>query len=167
MASIGIWLLCIVSLLGVRYYNLRKPVSKDFILKGRTIFEGLNSEEKTNIVRYDTAIIRLSDERYQIIGRGHESEEKNLLEDDTITTKRIDFRIDDPILLERQFMVKEAYQYLNNAEKKCFADHFAVILNRNGEYVLYVDKDKYAEYALKYGTECKPCNEAKKTISKK
>lgn len=139
MVTVGIWMLCLVSLWGVRHYNLKKPVSRDFILKGRAIFEGLNNEEKTNIVRYDTAIIRLGDKRYQIIGRGHESEEKTLLEDDTIAVKKIDFRIDDPILLERQFMVREAYQYLNNAEKKCFADHFAVILNKNGEYILYFD----------------------------
>lgn len=62
-------------------------------------------------------------------------------------------------------MVKEAYRTLNNAEKKCFADHFAAIVYRDGEYFLCFDKKKYSEYVLKYGTECKQCEELKKSNS--
>ncbi|TFH40440.1 MAG: hypothetical protein E4H01_16550 [Lysobacterales bacterium] len=159
--SIGVWLLCIVSLLGIHAYYKRKPTPKNFILAGRAIFEALDDEEKTNVARFDTAIIRLTAERFKLIGLGHESEEANLVEDNEISFKKIELRINDPVLVERQAMVKEAYQTLNNAERKCLSDHFAAIIYRNGDYFLCLDKKKYSEYVLKYGTECKQCDEMK------
>lgn len=159
--SISIWLVCLISLWGVHAYFNRRSDTKAFILTGHEIFQGLDNEEKTNVVRYDTAIIRLNGERYRLIGRGHESEERALQEEGEIDLKKVEFRIEDPILFERQAMVKEAYRALNNAEKKCFADHFATIIYRNGEYFFCFDKKKYSEYVLKYGTECTQCEELK------
>lgn len=160
--SIGIWLMCVVSLLGIHAYFKNKPKGNGFILTGNAIFRALDNEEKTNVARYDTAIIRLSGDRYRFIGLGHEPEERGLLDDNEVSLRRIKFQIDDPILFERQSMVREAYQTLNNAEKRCLADHYATIIFRNGEYFLYFDKKSYSEYALKYGTECKQCDELNK-----
>lgn len=159
--ALGVWLLCIASLLGIHAYYKRRPTPKNFVLAGRAIFEALDNEEKTNVARFDTAIIRLTGERFSLIGREHESEEANLVEANEISLKKIEFRINDPVLVERQAMVKEAYQILNNAERKCLSDHFAAIIYRNGEYFLCFDKKKYSEYVLKYGTECKQCGEMK------
>ena len=82
-----------------------------------------------------------------------------------IAMKKIDFIILDPILLQRRYMIGEAFKTLNDAEKKCVADRCASIIYRNGEYFLSYDKIKYAEYVKKYGTECKQCDELRKNYS--
>lgn len=137
------------------------------MVKGHAIFMGLNNEEKTNIARYDTAIIRLYDESFHIIGLDHESEENTLVADNKISRKKIEFIIEDPVLIERRYMVGEAFRTLNNAEKKCLEDRYASIIFRDGYYFLCFDKIKYSEYVLKYGTECKQCDELKKNNSDK
>lgn len=161
-AAIGIWLICVASLVGIHIYKGKRPTTKEFMAKGRAIFLGLNEEEKTNVARYDTAIIRLNDGSFKIIGRGHESEDNNLLTDNKLSAKKIEIRIIDPVLLERRIMVSEAMRTLNNSEIKCLEDHFAAIIYRNGEYFLYLDPVKYSDYVLKYGTECKQCDEQNK-----
>lgn len=135
-------------------------------MQGTAIFQSLNDEEKTNVVRYDTAILRLNDESFHLIGRGYEVEENDLLSEKKIAIKKIEVRIADPILLERRSMVNEAVRTLNNAEKKCLQDHFASIVYRNGNYYLYLDSKKYAEYVIKYGKECEECEESAKVLFK-
>lgn len=76
--------------------------------------------------------------------------------------RKIDFQIEDQLSLERQTMVREAIRTLNNAEKRCLFEGFAGIVFRDGYYYLIYDKKKYAEYILKYGTECKSCEELKR-----
>jgi len=131
-------------------------------MQGTAIFQSLNDEEKTNVARYDTAILRLNDESFHLIGHGYEVEENDLLSENKIAIKKIEVRIADPILLERRSMVSEAVRTLNNAEKKCLQDHFASIVYRNGNYYLCLDPKKYAEYVIKYGEECKECEESAK-----
>lgn len=135
------------------------------MVKGRELFLSLNDEDKANIVRYDSSIMRLHDGRFCLIGRDHENEERQLIKDDMIAIRKIDFIIVDPILLQRRYMIGEAFKTLNDAEKKCLADRFASITYRNGEYFLSYDKTKYAEYVKKYGTECKQCDELRKNYS--
>lgn len=159
LLTLSIWLFCILSLMGIHFYRGRKSSPKEFVLKGRAIFQGLSDEEKTHVARSDTAIIRLNGDNFRMIGLGHELEEKQLIESNEIAIKRIDFRINDRILLERQFMVQEAYRSLNDAEKKCINDHYATIIYRDGVYFLCLDQDKHAEYAIKFGTGCTTCNE--------
>ncbi|MDH7512435.1 MAG: hypothetical protein QHH14_05770 [Clostridiales bacterium] len=76
-----------------------------------------------------------------------------------LALKTIEFHIDDPLFLERQMMIKEAFKRLNNAEKRCVMDKHAVILYRDGAYCLVYDPEIYNDYVVKYGTECKSCDE--------
>lgn len=160
--AVGVWLLCIASLLGIRSYKRRRPSIEDFVLKGQAIFQSLTEEEKTNVARYDTGLFRLKDESFRLVGRGYELEEGDLIKDEKLSLKKIAIPKIDPILLERRYMVGEAFRTLNNAEKKCIQDRFASIIYRDGDDYLCFDRSKYAEYVLKYGTECATCEELAK-----
>lgn len=160
--AIGIWVLCVASLLGIYILKGKRLRPAEFMTQGTAIFRSLNDEEKTNVARYDTAILRLNDESFHLIGRGYEVEENDLLSENKIAIKKIEVRIVDPILLERRSMVGEAVKTLNNAEKKCLQDHFASVVYKNGDYYLCFDSKKYAEYVIKYGVECKECEESAK-----
>lgn len=160
--AIFIWLLLIASLLGIRANKKSRPGVEDYIIKGQAIFRSLTEEEKTNIARYDTALLRFKDGKFHTVGRGYEPEEEGLIENNQLSIKKITIPKIDPILLERQYMVGEAFRTLNNAEKKCIQDRFASILDRDGDYYLYFDRSKYSEYVLKYGTACTTCAELAK-----
>lgn len=160
--AICVWVLCIASLFGVRAYKKKRPSIAEYMLKGQAIFQNLKDEEKTNIARYDSALIRLNDESFHLVGRGNEFEEADLLNEKRISLRKIEIPEVDPILLERQYMAGEAFRKLNNAEKKCIQDRFASILYRNGSYFLCFDAKKYSEYVLKFGTECTTCEELSK-----
>jgi hypothetical protein len=166
--AIIIWSLCIASLLTIRFYKKKRPSVEDFFLRGQAIFQSLTDEEKTNVARYDTGLLRLKDESFHLVGRGYELEEGNLIKENRLSLEKIVIPKIDPILLERQYMVGEAFRTLNNAEKKCIQDRFALIIYRDGDYYLCFDGSKYAEYVLKYGTECTTCEElAKKSEPRK
>ena len=92
------------------------------MLKAHAIFQGLSSENKTSIIHYESAILRLSDETLHLVGIEYGPEEKELVSSNKVSVKKIDFRIDDPVLFERQLMVNEAYKTLNSAERKCLED---------------------------------------------
>ena len=129
------------------------------MVEAHAIFQGLDNEEKTNIAHHESTILRLNDESFHLVGLGHESEENELIADNKISLRKIEFHIDDPVLIERQLMVNEAFRNLNNAEKKCLEDGFAAIVFRKGYYCLIFDSVRYPEYVSKYGTECKSCDE--------
>jgi hypothetical protein len=80
--------------------------------------------------------------------------------------RRIELTLEDPLLLERQTMVKEALKTLNNSERRCFADRHATIVYDKGSYYLVIDPKIYAEYVQYYGTECKSCDGGKKKSTK-
>jgi hypothetical protein len=159
---VAVWLLCLASLFGVRAYKKKRPRVEEFVLKGQAIFQSLNDEEKTNIARYDSALLRLNAESFHLVGRGNELEEADLLKQNRLSLKKIKIPKVDPILLERQYMAGEVFRTLNNAEKRCIQDRFASILFRDGDYFLCFDAKKYSEYVLKYGTECTTCKELAK-----
>lgn len=159
VAAVIVWLFCVGSLVGIRFYMHKRPKPSVSKVKAHAIFQGLDNEEKTNIARFESTILRLNDESFHLIGLGHESEENELISSDKISLRKIHFHIDDPVLIERQLMVNEAFKTLNNAERKCLEDGFAAIVFRNGDYCLIFDSRRYPEYVLKYGTECKSCDE--------
>ncbi|MCX6568270.1 MAG: hypothetical protein NT147_04370 [Candidatus Aminicenantes bacterium] len=162
VAAAIIWLVCVGSLLGIRYYVHKRPRPNPTLAKAHAMFQSLDSEQKTIIAHYEGAILRLNDESFHLIGLGHESEEDALISNNKVSSRRIDLRIGDPILIERRMMASEAFKTLNNAEKKCLEDGFAAIIFRNGDYCLIFDSKKYQEYVLRYGTECKTCDELRK-----
>ncbi len=165
IVALIIWVLCVGSLVAVRSYIHRRPSPKPFMLKAHAIFQSLDNMDKTNIARYESAILRLKDDSLHLVGIGYESEEKKLVSDNKVSVRKIDFRIDDPLLLERRLMVSEAFKTLNNAERKCLEDGFASIVFRSGDYYLFFDSKKYPEYVAKYGSECKSCEELRKKNS--
>ena len=160
--AIAIWLICAVSLAGVYFYRKRVPHTPEYMVKGWAIISNRSAEERENIARFDSSMLRLSDESFRLVGMGHDAEEGNLIKDNKISSRKINFQITDRLLLERQFMINQAFKTLNNAEKRCLQDRFATIIYRDGDYFLYVDSKKYQEYVLKYGTECKECGQAAK-----
>jgi hypothetical protein len=162
-----IWLIAMSSLLGVHFLLHRKPdnygpPSEEV----RNALENLGGELKRSAEHYETGIIRLADGKLKFVGYGFEREEKKLLEEKKITRKRIDFLVEDPIRLERTIMKVEAFRVLNAAEKRCLADKHGTLLYREGSYFFIFDTDVYREYVIKYGTECKPCEEIRKRRNK-
>lgn len=162
IAIVVLWVICIGSLFGIHAYKNKKPKPSEYSLNARAVFRGMNDEEKTKLMHIDSGMLRLKDKSIHLVGSGYEAEEGQLLSEEIISIKHIDFRIDDIVLLERRMMFSIAYRTLNNAEKQCLKDGFATVVFRNGEYYYLFDRAKYKEYVLKYGTECKTCEELKK-----
>lgn len=158
--AVGVWFFCVISLLGVYIYKKRTPRTPDYMIKGWALIQALDAEERANIARFDTALLRLNDESFHLIGFGHETEEATLIGEKRIAARKIEFRTADRSLLERQFMISQAFRTLNTAEKKCLKDRYATIISRNGEYFIVLDSEKYQDYALKYGTECIECGQS-------
>ncbi|MBE3125379.1 MAG: hypothetical protein IMZ57_06935 [Acidobacteria bacterium] len=165
LVAIIITVLSVGSMLGVRYLGHKKPITSNFAHEAGAILINLDNESKRNISLYESAILKLEDGTYRIIGAGFEPEEEKLFVEKRLSARKIDFVIEDPLVLERRIMVAEAYKTLNNAEKRCYADGFGSIIFRNGFYYFYCDSVKYRDYVLKYGTECKSCEELKKAKS--
>lgn len=156
------WAVCIGSIFGVRTYLHKKPKPSEYSLKSRAIFLGMNNEDRKRLMHLESGMLRLNDESIHLVGSGYESEEDRLLSEDALSSRKIDFHINDILLLERRMMFSEAYKTLNNAEKQCLNDGFATIIFRNSEYFFMFDSSKYHNYVSKYGTECKTCEELKK-----
>ena len=158
-----IWFVAVGSLVGIHYiFNKRPQINKKVITKIEAKPKSLTDEQKTKMRYFESGIIELASGDLCIVSSG--------LEDNDIIKKgfskrKIEFYIDDPLFLERQIMIKEAFRRLNNAEKRCVTDRHAVILYCDGAYYLFFDPEIYKEYVFKYGTECKYCEE-KKEIKK-
>ena len=162
LVALIIWLLCVGSLVAIHFYMHKRPSPNGFMVKAHALFQGLDNATKTSIAHYEGAILRLNDDSCHLVGIGYEPEEKKLASENRVSIRKIDFRIDDPLLFERRLMVTEAFKTLNNAERKCLEAGFASIIFRNGDYYLFLDSKKYPEYVSKYGTECKSCEELRK-----
>lgn len=167
LSALAIWLICACSLLAVRYLSHRRPNTPRFATEAKGIYADLESLSKQKIALYESAILKLGDDSVHLVGSGFEFELESLISDKKLSVRKIDFVIEDPLLLERRIMVGEAFKTLNNAEKRCLIDGFASILFRNGFYQLIYDPIKYKDYVLKYGTECKSCEEIKKSVNKR
>jgi len=165
--AVFIWFILAGSLVGIHFLLHKKPISRGFALEAMAIYQGLDDKAKKSIEHFESAIIRLKDGRFYVVGCGFESEEKNLISNNKLSMRKIDFQIEDPVLLERRLMVNEVFKTLNSAEKHCYADAFASVIFRDGSYYFFFDSKKYPEYILKYGTECKSCEELKKKKLKK
>jgi len=160
---IVIWLIAMGSLLGIHYFFKKKPqINKTVIMKIEAKLESLTDEQKTKMRYFESGIIELASGDLCIVDSGLEDNE---IMKRGLSERKIEFHIDDPLFLERQMMIKEAFKRLNDAEKHCVTDMHSVILYRDGAYYLIFDPKIYKEYIFKYGTECKSC-EDKKGIKK-
>lgn len=164
--TIVIWALASASLIGIRFLLHRKPSLAEPVAEAQAIIRSLDDQHRKSLRYYDAGLIRLGDESFHLVGNCPESDETNLLSSQKASIRKIDFQIADQLLLERQTMVREAVKTLNNAEKKCLFEGFAAVIFRDGSYYLIYDQKKYAENVLKYGTECKTCEELKQQLNK-
>lgn len=158
--SIAIWVLAFLSLIGARFILHKKRSPALPVAEAQAIISGLDPHQKESLKYYDAGLIRLADDSFHLVGNCPDSDEVSLIASQKASIRNIDFRIRNQLLLERQTMVREAIKTLNTAEKRCLFEGFAAIFFRSGAYHLIYDKEKYAEYVLKYGTECKTCDEA-------
>lgn len=157
-----IWFLAISSILGFHYYFKQKPrINRDQIKKIREKYASLNDEQKIRLKYLECGILELaSGEVYFLEGNSGDNR-MNQASGSRLAYRKIEFSIEDPLLLERQMMFKEALKTLNNAEKHCFSDRHAAIISNDGKYYLAVDAEIYADYVKKYGTKCRSCENAK------
>jgi len=155
-----VWLVAIGSLLGVHYSfkkRSRVDINKDGIKKIQAKINSLNDEQKAKAKYFEIGIIELASGELYIVDNGFDDTQINLASGSGLAGKKIEFQVDDPLYLERQMMIREAYKTLNDAEKRCLIDGHATIITDNGAYYLIVDAKIYPDYVIKYGTECRSC----------
>jgi hypothetical protein len=157
-----VWLAGAISLIGIHKYLNRIPKTPDYVVKGRALIDSLEESKKIKFAYLESALIRLNDGSLQLIGAGSEATEAGLLNKNLIFKRKLSIQIDDPILVERQAMVTEAFKKLNNAEKRCIQDRYATFLYSQGDYYLVLDSSRYSEYVKRYGTLCETCGQAKR-----
>ena len=149
------------SLLGVHYLLKRKPqINRAQILKIQEKFRSLSDQGKMRMKYLESGIIELANGDLCVVDGKAKHNEMNLEGGNGLVWRKIEFAIEDPLLLERLTMFQEARKTLNNAEKRCLADRHAAVIYADGEYYLIMDPKMYADYVLRYGTECKSCGES-------
>jgi hypothetical protein len=121
----------------------------------------MGPELKQGLGRYENIALRAEGEKMQILGPGFENDEERLLAEKVLSRRKMDFRIEDPLALERKMQVSEAFKTLNNAEKNCYANGYGAIIYRDGAYYFMVNAQVYKEYVKKFGTECLTCEKIK------
>ena len=161
---IVIWVIAVGSLVAIRYLLHRPTTASGLSRETRSFFNSLDSDVRESISLFETGLIKLSDGTIRAIGTRFEPELENLISDHRISSRKIDFYVKDRLALERRMMAGEAFRTLNNAEKKCFVDGFGAIIFHNGDFRFFYDKAVYRDYVKKYSTECKPCEELKKSM---
>ncbi len=155
---LAVWFLAMASLLGVHYFLKRKPRANNAgILKIQAKYNTLSDEDKTKIKYFEAGIIELANGDLFVVEGNLKVNDQNLAGGNREVWRKIEFFIDDPLLLERETMTGEAVKTLNNAEKRCLTDGRAAIIYEDGGYYLVVDPKIYADYVLRYGTECVSC----------
>lgn len=160
LASIIIWVLAMSSLAGTYLLiNKKTPREDKSFLEMKAAFEYLPEDEKNSIKYFESGIIKSKDNKIHLIGASNINEEAVL----KLSMKKIDVPIQDSLIIVRRFVANEAFNRLNNAERNMVVKNKAAILFRDGNYVLFYDRDIYAEFVKKYGTECKKCDEKKKS----
>lgn len=165
--AVAIWVITVFSLIAVRYLIRRAPQVSAYSQAAKAYFDSLDDFVRSNISVLETAVIRLEDGSFRVIGAGFEPELEDLISERRLLTREIDFFIENPIAIERKMMAGEAFKTLNNAEKKCFIDGYGAILFRSGSYRFLCDNAIYQVYVKKYGTKCRPCEEMKKRSNAK
>jgi hypothetical protein len=154
-----IWFIAVGSLLGIHYFFKKKPkINKTAITKIEAKLKSLTDEQKTKMRYFESGIVELASGDLRIVDSGLEDDE---IMKSGVSERKIEFHIDDPLFLERQMIIREAFRKLNNAEKHCVTDMHAVILYRDGACYLVFDPKIYKQYIFKYGNECKSCEDKK------
>ena len=119
LSSIAIWILAAGSLVGIRFLLHRKPSLAEPVAEAQAMIRSLDDQHRKSLRYDDAGLIRLGDDSFHLVGNCPNSEETNRLTSQKADIRKIDFRIEDQLSLERQTMVREAIRTLNNAEKKC------------------------------------------------
>lgn len=163
LSTLVIWVVAAGSLVVVRHFVRKAPRASEFARGASTLFDTLDSDTKRNISVCEAAIMRFKDGTIRVIGAGYEPEIQALISKRQLLTRTIDFVVPNPLEIERKMMSGEAFKILNDAEKRCLADGFGAIIFQNGSYHFCCDEAIYREYVLKYGTDCKPCEEQKRS----
>jgi len=157
--TLSVWAIAACTLHAVRYLRSRSPEILPFTHEAKAFYRSLDPETKRNFDLFETAIMRLKDVPLRPVGSGFEQELNSLVSKQQLSYREIDFYIDDPLLVERRIMAAEAFRTLNNAEKKCLIDGYGAIVLIRGSFHFFYDTALYREYALRYGTDCKPREE--------
>lgn len=132
-------MVAIVSLFSIHFLFKHKPRVPSFFAELRTFIGGMGPELKQGLGRYENIALRAEGEKMQILGPGFENDEERLLAEKVLSRRKMDFRIDDPLALERKMQVSEAFKTLNNAEKNCYANGYGAIIYRDGAYYFIVN----------------------------
>jgi hypothetical protein len=162
LAGCLVWLLGVGSMVGV--HLLLKPRVREpaFLPDLKQLMSGIAPEIKQGLSRYENIVIRTGPGgKFRLLGNGFEDAEEKLFSENLIAVRNLEFRIDDPVALERKARVGEAIKTLNNAEKNCLANGYGAIIYRAGAYHFIVNKKIYEEYVRKFGTECATCDQLK------
>ena len=164
-----VWFVAMASLLGVHFIlKRRSQADRKGSLKIQSTYVALSDEEKIRIKYFEAGIIRLANGDVRIVDGNARNNDQTLFSGNRLTWKKINFSILDPLLAEREANIHEAIKTLNNAEKRCYVDRHATIINKNGDYYLVIDSETYADYVRRYGTECSSCGkELRETINSK
>jgi hypothetical protein len=157
--TLSVWAIAACAMLAVRYSRSRSVEILPFYHEAKAFYRSLDPETKRNVDLFETGIMRLKDVPLRPVGSGFEQELNSLVSKQQLSYREIDFYIDDPLLVERRIMAAEAFRTLNNAEKKCLIDGSGAIVFFRGSFHFIYDTSLYREYALRYGTDCKPCEE--------
>jgi hypothetical protein len=159
LGALIVWLVCIVSMVGVHLILNKKPSQSDFGAEARAIFQSLETSSQESVSLYESGIIKLEDGTLRIIGSGYQSELQALISENKLDFKKLALKIDNPLILERAMLVGQAFKTLNNAEKQMFARGYASILFQDGTYWLYFSPKIYQKYIARYGIDCRSCDE--------
>jgi len=152
-----LWAAAMVSLLGVHYFLNKPKVNKALIAEIKARIESLTPEQKIKLKYYEGGVIRTSERGLIFVDNKSLPDE---IEKAGLSLRKIEFQVEDPLLLERQMMVREAMKKLNEAERRLVAHGYGVILvKEEGNYYLIFDSRIYKDYVDKYGTECKNCGD--------
>lgn len=143
---ITIWLAALTSLLAIRYLRTNKPAASSSLRDTRSLYQSLDEISKRSIDIYESAIIRLHNGTYKLIGSAFEPESSELANERTLVRKEIVITIKDPLVFERRMMAEEAFRSLDNAAKRGFVEGYGALVYQNGLFQFYFDEKKYHEF---------------------
>ncbi|MBC8357561.1 MAG: hypothetical protein WBC02_03710 [Candidatus Aminicenantaceae bacterium] len=159
--GIILWLFAISTPLIFQYMrnDSFKRKHKQFIensKKYKSFYHTLSKEQKDQMYYLNLGLIKSNENDFLIV---ENQKIEEIINNNKIIVKKIDYKIIDIRKLVLQSAVKEIRAHLNEAENALISDFYGVILtNENDEFFLVFNSEIYPKYASKYGTECKSCN---------
>jgi hypothetical protein len=154
-----LWLLALGTLLITHFWLSGRTKATKITSKLDGYVKNLDPNIKIQFSHYEDAALLMEQDVVRLIGRDFEQETDGLARANIIQYRKVDVRIEDPLMLERRMMASEVFKKLNNAEKICLADGHAAILYQDGSYVFVVVRAVYEDYVKRYGTACASCEQ--------